>query len=885
MRERYPTRVLFGCGAILVAMVVVGAGLAAIKLRERTLADNERELSNTALILAEHSDRALQAVELLHAGIQERMEFLGIASRQDFERRMSEQDVHELLKLKINGLPQIAVACLTSFEGRLINFSRSWPSMNLDVSDRDYIDALRSDPNSTSFVSEPLLNPATGQWTLYFARKFIAANGQFVGIVGVGVDLAYFRDFFGSVSLGQDSAIAILRRDGVMLARYPHLESVIGRSFIHRPPFQNLLRDTDRRSVQFKSQIDGHDRLVVARSLKNYPIVVVVATTMETAFAGWYQQTQLLIILTSLSICLISGIAFFLLRHWLQQQRRFRERLELEKLNVDTALNNMTHGLLLFDGSERIVACNRYYIEMYGLSNEVVKAGCTFSDLIRHRQETGSFAGDADQYRAELMRNLALGKPTETVIETPDGRTIRVVNKPLANGGWVATHDDVTERKRAAERIAYLAHYDALTGLPNRILFNQQLEHQLKWVRRGDQLALLYLDLDHFKSENDTLGHPAGDELLKAVAAHLISCLRETDMVARLGGDEFAIVQTGIKRPADITNLVNRIQETIRTPIKFGGHQLLIDASVGIAIAPDDGIESEELLKNADLAMYRAKADGRGIYRFFEPNMDARVKARHALELDLRQAIMCDEFELHYQPLVNLQYDKISGCEALMRWRHSKRGMISPEEFIPIAEETGLINTLGDWALRTACADAASWPNETKVAVNISPVQLRSGKLEQTVADILAASHLPASRLELEITEAVLIRDDETTIATLHQLRQLGVRIALDDFGTGYSSLGYLQRFPFDKIKIDQSFIKDVASKQSSLSIVQSVISIAKAQDITTTAEGVETQQQLELLRALGCTEMQGYLFSPAAPIEDIRRLLNTRKAKAVSAA
>jgi diguanylate cyclase (GGDEF)-like protein/PAS domain S-box-containing protein len=440
--------------------------------------------------------------------------------------------------------------------------------------------------------------------------------------------------------------------------------------------------------------------------------------------------------------------------------------------------------------------------------------------------------------------------------------------------------EDVTDRKQSEERIAHLAHYDALTDLPNRLFFREQLEQALKRVRRGEQLAVLYLDLDKFKSVNDTLGHQGGDELLKAVAERLRSCLRETDIVARLGGDEFAIVQTSVGRLSDVTDLVKRIHDAVRASYELLGHQLTTDTSIGIAMAPNDGSEPDQLLKNADLAMYGAKADGRGTYRFFESEMDARMKARRSLEFDLRQAVMCGEFELHYQPLLNIRDNNIAACEALLRWNHPTRGMVSPAEFIPVAEDTGVINPLGEWVLRTACAEAARWPSDVTVTVNVSPVQFKSENLVQTVISALATSGLPAKRLELEITESVLLGDDEKTLLMLHQLKELGVRIALDDFGTGYSSLNYLRRFPFDKIKIDRSFIKDVAEKDGSWSIVQAVVSIAKSRNIVTTAEGVETQEQLDLLRVLGCTEMQGYLFSKPKPAADIIRLLMPRHAK-----
>jgi diguanylate cyclase (GGDEF)-like protein len=438
----------------------------------------------------------------------------------------------------------------------------------------------------------------------------------------------------------------------------------------------------------------------------------------------------------------------------------------------------------------------------------------------------------------------------------------------------VVTHEDVTERRRAEERIIHLAHYDALTDLPNRTLFHEQLKRELPHIAPDRQLAVLYIDIDEFKSINDSLGHMIGDELLKSVAASLLRCTRDSDFVARLGGDEFAIVQTGVKTADDVTELLGRIFEAIRAPYECLGHQVTTDASIGIALAPQDGSDLDQILKNADLAMYAAKAAGRRTYRFFESEMDAQVRARRILETDLRQAILDGRFEVYYQPCLGLQNNEITGCEALLRWRHPQRGMISPADFIPVAEETGLINQLGEWVLSTACREAATWPGNIRLAVNVSPVQFKSGTLALKVIAALAASGLAASRLELEITEAVLIRDDEAALAVLHQLRDIGVRIALDDFGTGYSSLSYLQRFPFDKIKIDRCFVTDIAEPEGSSCIVQAVVNIATERHMTTTAEGVETDQQRQLLRALGCSEMQGYLFSPPKPAADIRPLL-----------
>jgi diguanylate cyclase (GGDEF)-like protein len=558
--------------------------------------------------------------------------------------------------------------------------------------------------------------------------------------------------------------------------------------------------------------------------------------------------------------------------------RSREEDLQAQNVRFDTAISNMTQGLLLFDSSQQLVVCNQRYIEMYGLSAGTVKPGCSFREIIAHRKATGSFAGDEDEYCARILQNIGLRN--SLVVETRDGRSIQIVSEPLADGGWVATHEDITERRLAEEQIRHLAHYDALTNLPNRALFHEKLKQELARMAAGEQLAVLYIDIDEFKSVNDTLGHLIGDELLKSVAASLSQCVAASDFVARLGGDEFAIVQTAVKTPVEVTELVTRVFDAIREPYECLGHQVTTDASIGIALAPQHGGDLDQILKNADLAMYAAKSAGRRTYRFFESAMDARVRARHILEVELRQAIIDGALEVYYQPCISLQDNKITGCEALLRWRHSERGMISPAEFIPIAEDTGLINQLGEWVLTTACAEAATWPDHIKLAVNVSPVQFKSGTFALKIVAALAASGLAANRLELEITEAVLIRDDEAALAILHQLRGIGVRIALDDFGTGYSSLSYLQRFPFDKIKIDRCFVNDLAEPDGSSSIVQAIVNIAAARHMTTTAEGVETRQQQELLRALGCAEMQGYLFSPAQPAAELERLFFSHGAK-----
>jgi diguanylate cyclase (GGDEF)-like protein/PAS domain S-box-containing protein len=434
---------------------------------------------------------------------------------------------------------------------------------------------------------------------------------------------------------------------------------------------------------------------------------------------------------------------------------------------------------------------------------------------------------------------------------------------------------DITERKRAEARLAFMAQHDGLTALPNRIMLRQRLDESLALTRRsGEKVAVLFVDLDGFKGINDTLGHAVGDKLLKCVTKRLRSSVREEDAVARLGSDEFAIVQAGAGRPEDVAVLAKRLIDAIGEPYRLDGHTVLSSASIGIAMAPGDGDDAEKLLKNADMALSRAKSEGHATFSFFEAEMDARAQSRRLIEIDLRAAIEADALVPHYQPLIDLRSGRITGAEALVRWPHPVRGMISPAEFIPVAEENGLINVIGALMLRRACTDAARWPSEVSVAVNLSPLQFRTGNLLSIAMDALRQSGLPPNRLQLEITETLLLEKSDQVLATLHALRALGVRISMDDFGTGYSSLSYLRSFPFDKIKIDRSFVRDLDSNRDAQAIMRAIISLGTGLGVTITAEGVETEAELSYLRAEGCHEGQGFLFSRARPNAEIARLL-----------
>jgi diguanylate cyclase (GGDEF)-like protein len=544
---------------------------------------------------------------------------------------------------------------------------------------------------------------------------------------------------------------------------------------------------------------------------------------------------------------------------------------QYERLNL--AINSMPQGLCMFDADQKLIISNKPYAKMYGLKPEQAAQRTTLRALLKLREATLNEVDRAKNVFEDQLHAVESGKPWFYVRELNDGRTIAISHLPVPGGGSIATHEDITEHRRVEAKIAYMAHHDMLTGLPNRVAFRDEMQHAMEHL--GERaMAALCLDLDYFKNVNDTLGHPVGDALLKSVALRLRSCLRPSDKVARLGGDEFAVIQIGVAQPEGSTALASRLIKEITEPFMVEGHQVVIGASIGISLAPADGQNPDLLMKNADMALYRAKEDGRGTYRYFEPGMDARMQARRRLELDLRKALALGQFELFYQPLINIKSGEVSACEALMRWRHPERGLISPGEFIPLAEEMGFINQLGAWALRTACAEAIRWPEPVKLSVNLSPVQFKSGTLVSDVTAALDASGLSPNRLELEITESVLLNETDATLLTLEQLHDLGAHISMDDFGTGYSSLGYLRKFPFDKIKIDQSFIRDLADKPDSIAIIRAVAGLANTLGITTTAEGVETEAQLLQIKNEGCIEAQGYLFSRPIASETLLQML-----------
>jgi diguanylate cyclase (GGDEF)-like protein/PAS domain S-box-containing protein len=999
-RRRDPVLWLIVCGCLLISAIVMGTIMMADGFRHRALTNANRELENTVLLLARHFEQQFEDAETAAKDVVTRLRLSTITSPDAFRSQMSSAAVRELLRSVVGGLSYIGDLNIIDSEGRIINSSAQGSLAPIDLAGRAYFQTLKSNPPADDIVIEPVHSLVTSRWATIVAHRLSAADGTFLGLLTRRIDPDTYERFLESMALGDGASITMFHRDGILLARYPRVEGLTGKQFPKFELPQAAPGSGRRYTASIVSPIDNTVRLVSASPVSRFPIIAVASKTEAAALAEWRAQTWLLNITAALVAIVIATMLMVVSRQIIRQNRDAKLRLEAEKQLADTALDNMTQGLVLYDAEARVVMFNQRYIDLLGLSDEVIRPGCQFRAVMEHCRERGAFDGDVDQFCAKIMESVAAGKTTQAVLETKSGRSYHVIDKPLAQGGWVKTIEDITEqrelererdrnraflseiidhipsritvkdirdrryvlvnqvaerqyglprdaiigrtafdlfpqaaaarltasddqavaqpdglfidehpwqsqalglryvtshritiaddsaaprylvnvvedvtdRREAADKIAHLAHFDALTDLPNRVLFREQLEQWLERARHGEAFALLYIDIDEFKGINDSLGHHVGDELLKAVGERIKGCLKPADMVARLGGDEFAVLLTEIQGRDDVVSFVKRVFDAIRSPYNCLGHHLSSDASIGIAMAPLDGTERDELTKHADLAMYAAKAGGRRTFRFFEKAMDENARFRLQMEQDMRRALTEGHFELHYQPLVDLADNEMTGCEALLRWHHPERGMIPPLDFIPLAEDTGFINEIGDWVLRTACAEAATWPSHIRLAVNVSPVQLKSPTLALRVASALAASGLAPQRLEVEITEAVLISDDDVALKILHQLHDIGVRIALDDFGTGYSSLSYLKRFPFDKIKIDRCFVSDIEVGGSS-AIVQAVVNIAAASNMTTTAEGVETGQQQALLRQLGCTEMQGYLFSAPKPAAEVRKL------------
>lgn len=727
---------------------------------------------------------------------------------------------------------------------------------------RRALGALLSQRNGTGMsimLGRPSID-GLGRWVI---SLFIESEEPGSGVAMVGealLSLDMIREALAAQPVGRNGTVSLLRSDGVILLRYPEILSQVGQA-LPQAHVISRARQMPFGSFEAVNVVDGVERVVAYRVARATPLIVVASMAKGEVLTPWAADASrfAIVMVVMLVVFLLAAIAA-------AKQASRGERLEQESRRqseiLRATLDTMDQGIIMVDGAMKVRVWNPRVNDILDLPADLMKEGLPFSDIISHQDASGEFARMAPAERDRFMREAVM-KSYER--DRPDGTTVEIRTTQLPMGGVVRTYTDITKRKRTENRISHLAHHDTLTDLPNRSKFSELLAEALG---RGEPIAVIYFDLDGFKAVNDTLGHAAGDELLMALARRLRKVVGERGVLARLGGDEFTAIIPAPGGPEEIEALGNAIIATTADPFRIANATVKVGLTVGYALAPDDGDDPEAILRRADLALYEGKANARGTVRRFTSDLEERASFRRQLEADLRQAVDRGEFEMHYQPVAEAATLAISGFEALIRWRHPERGLVSPAEFIPIAEETGLIVDLGNFALIQACRDAISWPRDLRVRVNVSAVQIVRKTFVHCVVQILAETGLSPRRLEMEITESVLMLDDPDIRETLYDLQALGIRIAMDDFGTGYSSLSYLLNFPFDSIKIDRSFVKDLDVMPERIAIVETIAQLALRMGIKSVAEGIETQEQLVALRKAGVQEFQGFLIGRPRPIK-----------------
>jgi diguanylate cyclase (GGDEF)-like protein len=935
-------------------------------------------------------DRALRVAEIAHREI-------GAGPfASEAERIAAAARAHDTLNQIQRTSPMIVAIGWTDAAGDVLANSHDRFPAPRNVAARAYFAAQRDADlaHDRLFVAPPFHSSRTGNWLTAASRRLTDADGNFVGVVNATLDPAYFAGIYRSIDIGASGTVMLFHRTGVLLAREPHIESAIGRSFIDAPLFRRYLPAAEAGNFEIDGFYNGKPRIAGYREVPGLPLVVLVNVDRAEILASWYHHLYTFgPMIAFVVVAMLLGAAALM-----RQTRRIAEKSSVLEMTLD----NMTHGLVMIDSDLRLIVCNRQFADMYGLRPELTKPGTPLRAVLEARRASGNGPRDGHDFIERRLAAAASQKPSQVVMQLGDGRAVAVTHQPvpgkgavsihqditaekrleasliakseeleranmlfdaalnnmsqglcmfdaslrlvvansrfgemygltsaqmrpgttvrqifeyrvangnydagvspdefltkafretseiqtlgngrvvsilrlwLPDGGVLTTHEDITDRRQNEAKVAFMAHHDLLTGLANRTFFAEKIDEAgARLRRRGETFAVFMLDLDRFKDVNDSLGHPAGDALLKEMAQRLKSSLRETDVLARLGGDEFAILQSSERNQRDeAIALAVRIIEIVAQPFDLDGRKVSVGTSIGIALAPQDGTEPDELLKRADLALYRTKAAGRNGFNFFHADMTAEVDARHRLENEMREGLARNEFELHYQPVFDSETREVRGAEALVRWRHPQRGLMAPDRFIPLAEDTGLIVQLGAWILQRACADAVAWPDQVKLAINLSSVQFRKGDLFDIILCALVDSGLPPERLEVEITESVLLENETNYRRVLQQLKNIGVSIVLDDFGTGYSSLGYLTTFPVDKIKIDKSFTQGLIERAECAAVIASVLTLARGMDIETTAEGVETEEQYDMLRAAGVNLVQGFLFGEPCAVSELR--------------
>jgi diguanylate cyclase (GGDEF)-like protein len=869
--HKSPIRSLWaGIAAVCLGIVALADWLS-YQDRSRTIEAAGASLQGVASALDQQTVRTLNAVSML----------LRVASRDEHARRArlgspdGTASVVEYLKTEFPHVKTVRILAAETGDVLYDSLSRGGIPQAIEA---ETLAAHRRNPRLRLHISAPERSAESGNWLVAVSQRFEWA-GDIPLLAIAYLDLDELHGLYDEVDPRKNSSVALFRSDALLLARRPYSASSVGKFLPHASMFNGAFQGQATGLYETISIVDGVYRLLAFRRLTEAPLVIGASLPMAQVLAPWRRATFIKASAAGFAIALMLA-AGALLTYQMRRRDRAEEQASTKSALLEATLENMDQGLLLIDSQARVPLCNRRSIELLGLPSDLMASRPLFKDIMEWQAQHDEFVRNTGAFRA-FIRDGGVHLQHQTYErQRPNGTVLEVRTVPLAGGGAVRTYTDITARRNAERRITHLARHDVLTDLPNRLLFRERMEEAISRMERlSEGFAVLCLDLDQFKAVNDTLGHPIGDALLREVAVRLQAIASEGHTVARLGGDEFAILQVDVRSRSDASALARRTIDLIGRPIEVEGHPIDVGVSIGIALAPEDGRDSDQLHKRADLALYRAKIEGRGHFCFFETGMDASLQARRALERDLRQALAEDQFELRYQPLFDAARCELVGFEALLRWRHPQRGLISPADFVSLAEETRLIIPLGEWILRRACTDAARWPATIKLAVNLSPVQFRGPSMIETLMSTVAATGFSPARIELEITESVLLQDNDATLKMLHQFRALGVSISLDDFGTGYSSLSYLRRFPFDKIKIDRSFVAEMVTNTESAAIVRAIADLGASLGMATTAEGVETSEQLAGVQAAGCTEAQGYYFSPPLTAEDALQLVRPKRA------
>ena len=889
---------LMRAATAVVLGLVLASGIGIWLLRQGAIADTEDDDNRLGVVLAEQTARTLQSVDLVLQDLAGQIASVGVHDRDSLHALFGGKDVHDALQQRLSDLPQASALSVLDSTGHFVNQSRPWPTPDYTVDDRDYFRYFASTADPNPYISEPEIGRISGVPTVFLVRRLTAPDGTFLGVVLAPIRLDYFAAFYANTGLSDGTGVTILRRDGTVLVHFPTGVVAPGVHISTNVRWAEMVAAGGGHYLSPGAFAHSQPVFVSVHPLTIYPIVVDVSRTEVAALARWWRQS----IAIAVGAIAATVSLTFLLRALGRQFRlieRSQQRIGQQVVAIqaseakfaaqstllETTLEHMNQGLMMVDAAGIVAVCNRRAREILGLPDELMAAGPSFDDLVEFQKASGEFAvSHGTPIDPDTLSN------NRSIYERrrPNGTIVEVRSVALPDGGLVRTFTDITARATAEQMLGLAASQDQLTGLANRHSFDIKLDALLATARRGNTgLVVLCLDLDRFKAVNDTLGHSAGDQLLTMVAQRMREIARSTDLVGRLGGDEFAIVLPGAARVgAELA--CRRLLESICLPYMLGSESARIGVSIGLATYPTDGATADQLLRNADTALYMAKAAGRNTWRAYASEDGQREHQRMLLERDLRAAVELRQFTLAYQPICETASGQPVAFEALLRWDHPTRGPISPEEFIPIAEQAGMIIPLGRWVIEVACAEAAAWAMQLNIAVNLSPAQFHDQGLLGFIQDVLARTGLSPNRLDLEVTEGVLVADAGDVVKTMQALRAMGVRMVLDDFGTANSNLGRLRGLPFDVVKIDRSFLRALNSDPQARALVEAILAMARALGLETIGEGVETAEQLALLDHLQCRWVQGYLLgrpaSSAQTRDQIWKLAasSTRNEKAI---